>query len=51
VCRRYRSRKRTARVPREREPFCGVIDPVTRTVYVHDPTNIAGVGTLLDAIL
>jgi len=32
VCRRYRSRRRTARVPREREPFYGVIDPVKRTV-------------------
>jgi hypothetical protein len=51
VCRRYRSRRRTARVPRVREPFYGVIDPVERTVYVNDPTNIAGVGALLDAII
>ncbi len=51
VCRRYRSRRRTARLPREREPFYGVIDPVERTVYVNDPTNIAGMGALLDAII
>ena len=51
VCRRYRSRRRTPRVPRRREPFYGVIDPVERRVYVNDPTNIAGVGALLDAII
>ena len=51
VCRRYRSRRRTARVPREREPFYGVFDPVERTVYVNDPTNIAGAAALLDAII
>jgi hypothetical protein len=51
VCRRYRARRRTARVPRVREPFYGVIDPVERTVYVNDPTNIAGMGALLDAII
>src|SRR5262249_43695314 len=37
VCRRYRSRRRTARVPREREPFYGVFDPVERTAYVDGP--------------
>jgi hypothetical protein len=51
VCRRYRSRRRTVRVPREREPFYGVIEPRTRTVYVNDPDNIAGVSALLDAII
>ncbi len=51
VCRRYRSRRRTARVPRTREPFYGAFDPVERTVYVNDPTNIAGAAALLDAIL
>jgi hypothetical protein len=50
VCRRYRSRRRT-RVPRVREPFYGVFDPVARTVYVNDPTNIAGTAALLDAII
>src|SRR2546430_2054750 len=42
VCRRYRSRRRTPRAPRVREPFYGVIDPVERTVYVNDPSNVAG---------
>jgi hypothetical protein len=51
VCRRYRSRRRSARIPREREPFYGVFDPAERTVYVNDPTNIAGVGAMLDAII
>ncbi len=51
VCRRYRSRRRTPRIPREREPFYDVFDPAERTVYVNDPTNIAGVGALLDAII
>jgi len=51
VCRHYRSRRRTARVPRECEPFYGVIDPVERTVYVNDPTHIAGMGAILDAII
>ncbi len=49
VCRRYRTKGRTA--PRRREPFYGVVDPFSRTVFVNDPTNIAGVGALLDAIL
>ncbi len=51
VCRQYRSRRRTARVPREREPFSGVVESCTRTVYVHDPDHIASVGVLRDALL
>jgi len=51
VCRRYRSRRRTAHAPREREPFYGVFDPVERTVYVNHPDNIAGTAALLDSIL
>jgi hypothetical protein len=53
VCRQYRSRRRPARVPRyrAREPFYGVFEPHTRSVYVNDPDNIAGVGALLDALL
>jgi hypothetical protein len=51
VCRRYRSRRRSQRVPRVHEPFYGVIDPVERTVYVNDQTNITGVCALLDAII
>jgi hypothetical protein len=53
VCREYRSsRQRKARARRvPREPFYGVADPITRTVYVNDPGNIAGVGALLDALI
>jgi hypothetical protein len=51
VCRRYRSRRRTARAPRVHEPFYGVFDPVERAVYVNDPTNIAGMSAMLDAII
>ena len=51
VCRRYRARRRTARTPRVREPFYGVFDPVERAVYVNDPTNIAGMSAMLDAII
>jgi hypothetical protein len=51
VCRRYRARRRTARAPRVREPFYGVFDPVERAVYVNDPSNIAGIGAMLDAII
>jgi hypothetical protein len=51
VCRRYRARRRTSRAPRMREPFYGVIDPIERTVYVNDPSNIAGTAALLDAII
>ncbi len=44
----------TARVfhARAGEPFYGVYEPGTRTVYVNDvPSSAAGVGALLDAIL
>jgi hypothetical protein len=52
VCRQYRSRRRRPRVQGvHREPFYGVVDPLTRTVYVNDPGNIAGVGALLDALI
>jgi macrodomain Ter protein organizer (MatP/YcbG family) len=53
VCREYRSgRQRKARDRRmPREPFYGVFEPRTRTVYVNDPTNITGVGALLDRII
>ena len=55
ACRRYRSRRRspdTARHPDASEPFYGVYEPGTRTVYVNDvPSSAAGVGALLDAIL
>jgi hypothetical protein len=51
VCRRYRSRKRssgTSRMEQVREPFYGVYDPSTRTVYVND----VGMGIpMLDAVL
>jgi hypothetical protein len=40
VCRAYRTKGSTA--PRPREPFYGVIVPHSRTVYVNDPSNIAG---------
>jgi len=53
VCRSYRSRRqtrrRTERVPHE--PFYGIADRRTRTVYMNDPSNIASVGALLNAIL
>ena len=51
VCRRYRSRRRTTRLSREREPFYGVFDPAERTVYVNDPTNIAGMSAMLDTTI
>jgi len=55
ACRRYRSRWRNpgiARHPSASEPFYGVYEPGTRTVYVNDvPSSAAGVGALLDAIL
>ena len=38
-------------VPRERELFYGVCDSMACMVSVHDPTPIAGMGTLLDAIM
>jgi hypothetical protein len=51
VCRQYRSRRRTRRPRLPREPFYGVIDPLARTVYVNDPTNLTGVGALLDHLM
>ena len=55
ACRRYRSRRRspdTARRPGTDEPFYGVYEPGTRTVYVSGiPSSAAGVGALLDAVL
>ncbi len=53
VCREYRSsRQRKARARRApREPFYGGFDPHTRTAYVNDASNMAGVGALLDAII
>jgi hypothetical protein len=52
VCRQYRSRRRTPRDTHlPREPFSGVIDPLARTVYVNDPTNLTGVGVLLDHLI
>lgn len=52
VCRRYRARRHATSAPkRPREPFYGVVDPFSRTVYVNDPDNIAGVGALLDAMI
>ena len=51
-CRSYRSRRQTsARKPRVREPFYGVYDPSSRTVYANDPNNIGGTAALLDAII
>jgi len=55
ACRRYRSRRRrpdTARHPGASEPFYGVYEPGTRTIYTNGvPSTVAGVGALLDAIL
>ncbi len=45
------ARRSPARAPPVREPFYGVIDPVELTVYVNDPSNITGMGALLDAML
>ena len=47
--------KSLGRTPRgrrkKREPFYGVFDPAERTGYVNDPTNIAGMSAMLDAII
>jgi hypothetical protein len=51
VCRQYRSRRRTRRPRLPREPCYGLVDPLARTVYVNDPTNIMGVGALLDRLM
>jgi len=55
VCRRYRSSRRNPNIashPSVSEPFYGVYEPGTRTVYASAvPSSAAGVGALLDAIL
>lgn len=52
ACRRYRSRRRTARGPRAGESFRVVYDPITRTVYADEvPSTAGGVAALLDAVL
>jgi len=55
ACRRYRSRRRNSGAARQSgagEPFYGVYEPGTRTVYVNDvPSSTAGVGALLDVLL
>ena len=55
ACRRYRSRRRcpdTARHPDVGDPFYGVYEPGTRTIYINGiPSTALGVGRLLDAIL
>jgi macrodomain Ter protein organizer (MatP/YcbG family) len=52
VCRQYRSRRRSVRrLGLPREPFYGVVDPLGRTVYVNNPTNIMGAGALLDRMI
>lgn len=51
-CRRYRSRRQTpARRHRTREPFYGVYEPRSGSVYVNDPNNIGGTLALLDALI
>jgi hypothetical protein len=51
----YRSRRRSPDSishSRGSEPFYGVYEPATCTIYVKDvPSGAAGVGALLDAIL
>lgn len=49
VCWYYRSRRRRARA--HREPFYGTFDPIARTVFVNDASNIGGVAAMLDMIL
>ena len=55
ACRRYRSRRRSLDAARRLdagEPFYGVYEPGTRTIYVNGvPSSAAGVGALLDAVL
>ncbi len=52
-CRSYRSRRQSSapRKQRVHEPFYGVYDPSSRTVYTNDPNNIGGTAALLDAII
>lgn len=52
VCRAYRSRRRASALQsRTRDPFIGVIDPFTRTIYVNDERNIGGAAALLDDLI
>jgi hypothetical protein len=55
ACQRYRSRRRSPQSTshsRGSEPFYGVYEPRTRTVYVNDiPSGAVGAAALLDAIL
>jgi hypothetical protein len=54
ACRRYRSRRRTpsaGRRPAARQPLYAVYDPLTRAVYADVPSDAAGAGALLDAVL
>lgn len=53
VCRSYRSRRQAKARQRRitREPFYGVVDPSSHSVYVNDPNNVSAVGALLDAII
>ena len=44
-------RRSTRRPCMPHEPFYGVVDPRTRSVYVNDPEHIMGVGALLDHLL
>ena len=55
ACRRYRSRRRNSKSTsnfRDIEPFYGVYEPSTRTIYTNGaPSTAAGMGALLDAVL
>ena len=51
-CRSYRSRRRaSAHKKRVHEPFYGVYEPSSRTVYVNDSDNIGETAAFLDAII
>ncbi len=50
VCRDYRSRRQRPRSRRPRDPFLGVIDYGSRTVYAND-ANLGGSLALLDIML
>ena len=51
VCRRYRSRRRRARIPHAHQRLDAVYDPATRCVYADEPSTAEDAGALLDAIL
>ncbi len=55
VCRGYRSRRRSAGAARSgsaREPFIGVFEPATGTIFTNGlPSTARGMGALLDAVL